>query len=183
MSSSSLCAPTSVMMLGLAIGPILGSVIISQTKDVLSVFYFSAGLHTCTFLIVIFLLPESLSKAARGLLAKQAEMKKAADDEREEAERSWEDEEDVDGQRDEDPNASGWSRLTSQRAQRKSKGTLKRALRKTFGFLSPLEIFWPGFVERLQGREEMLAKGRKRNWNLTLLAFGYGSAMCLLVSP
>lgn len=171
-----------VLMLGLAIGPVLGSFIIARTGDVLSVFYFSTVLHSAMFLVVLLFLPESLSKAARSLLVKQAEERRLALKERDLAERQWEGtgDDDDDGA---DANASGWSRLTTDQAMRRSKGTARRMTRRALGFLAPLEIFLPGYAAEEDDDDAtgLPTKGRKRNWNLTLLAIGYSGTLCLMV--
>lgn len=179
-----------VLMLGLAIGPVLGSAIIRRAHDVLAVFYFSTVLHSCMFLVVLFLLPESLSTAARSQLVKQAEDRRLAASERDAAERRWEgasdaicgeaadDEDEVD-----DVNASGWSRLTSDRTIRQSRGALRRLIRRAFGFLSPLEIFLPSFTDGSDDNQAVNKARRWPNWNLTLLAIGFSFSLCLQVRP
>ena len=176
-----------VLMLGLAIGPVLGSAIIRRAHDVLAVFYFSTVLHSCMFFVVLFLLPESLSVAARSQLVKQAEDRRLAATERDEAERRWEGESDAlcggeanDNEAD-DVNASGWSRLASDRTIRQSRGALRRTLRRAFGFLSPLEIFLPGFTDGSADDQAADKARRWPNWNLTLLAIGFSFSLCLQV--
>ena len=157
---------------GFSVGPILGTAFIKKTNDILSVFYFSTVLHTCMFLIVLFVLPESLSSEARSLLARVHDRTKADAFARDEAERAWE-RGDGEEEAEADADVSGWSRLSgvSQAvAGRKSRGQAKRVMRRALGFLEPLEIFLPKWNEET---------GRM-NWNLTFLAIGYSGIMAMM---
>lgn len=51
------------------------------------------------------------------------------------------------------------------------------SLKKTFRFLSPLSVFIPELVETSSNP----LKGRKRDWNLTLLAIAYGLTISIMV--
>lgn len=161
-----------VSMLGFALGPLLGSLIISYTQNVLSVFYFSAVLHLAILFIVLFFLPESLSPQAKNFFARTAEERKKQDQARDQAERDWEA---LHPEDEADEGVSGWSRLSQARGLgggRKGRGRMRRFRRSTFGFLAPLEVFAP----------RVDATGRK-NWNLTFLALGNIGLMMMMVGP
>lgn len=51
-----------VLFIGVAIGPTIGSLIIRLTANVLSVFYFATLMHAIYFMLVWFIIPESLSR-------------------------------------------------------------------------------------------------------------------------
>lgn len=53
---------------------------------------------------------------------------------------------------------------------RKGKGVAKRAVRRTFGFLAPLEIFLPKWNEETG----------TVNYNLTWLAVGHSCILCMM---
>lgn len=55
-------------------------------------------------------------------------------------------------------------------------GLLVRS-KRLFAFLSPLSIFLPETVDR----SENPLKGRKKNWDLTLVALGYGFVISIMV--
>lgn len=55
------------MYTGVAAGPVLGGLLIRSTGNILSVFYFASILHGVYAILVLFILPESLTRArARG---------------------------------------------------------------------------------------------------------------------
>jgi hypothetical protein len=168
-----------IMMVGIALGPIVGTAIIRQTGDILSVFYFSTATHIFMFFLVLFILPESLSASAKSFLSTAAAERKRTQAEQEELERRWEEEDTAD----EDAaaaaaGASGWSRMSGMGhtalGGRKGRGKLRRFAKRAFGFLEPLEIFMPK-------PDENDPTGRK-DWNLTFLAIGNAILMTTMVS-
>ncbi|KAF9039311.1 major facilitator superfamily domain-containing protein [Panaeolus papilionaceus] len=54
-----------LLLVGIALGPTIGSVIIAATHNTLSVFYFTAALHVLLALWAFLILPESVSKERR----------------------------------------------------------------------------------------------------------------------
>ncbi|CDZ97519.1 Predicted transporter ADD1 (major facilitator superfamily) [Phaffia rhodozyma] len=161
-----------VMMVGFALGPIVGAAIIRYSSDVLSVFYVACALHIFTLFIVLFILPESLSTGAKDSLAKMARVREHEIQNQEELERRWEEEEEED---DVLAGNSGWSRLSGvvqTRAAKRSRGVIRRLVKRVFGFLSPLAIFLPVV-------DENDPKGRK-NWNLTFVAMGLSFLMFMM---
>lgn len=153
----------------MSLGPILGTALIKKTGDILSVFYFSTMLHTAMLLVVLFILPESLSSEARSFLRRVQKRSKAEAFARDEAERAWEREDEGEA----DAEASGWSRISGVSGAvtgRKGKGVAKRAARRTFGFLAPLSIFLPRWDEETG----------EVNCNLTWLAVGYSCILCMM---
>lgn len=55
------------MFTGVAVGPVLGGLLIRSTGTILSVFYFASILHGIYAIFILFILPESLTRArARG---------------------------------------------------------------------------------------------------------------------
>lgn len=125
--------------------------------------------------IVLFILPESLSASAKSFLSHAAAERKKTEQDRLLAERAWEE---LDDDAAPAAGASGWSRLSGVGEMsfvgRKSRGNLRRAWRRAFSFLEPLELFLP----RVDENDPL---GRK-NWNLTLLAIGYGLVSLAVVS-
>ncbi|TYJ58953.1 hypothetical protein B9479_000389 [Cryptococcus floricola] len=166
-----------IMMAGFATGPVLGSMLISYTGNIMTPFYVNVLIHSVYIILILFLLPESLSSEARVILTKNAALAKDAAARREAAEREWEDEEVAndapraagDGNRESDPLLSGWSIVSATNPSRRRKrfaGNVRRTIRKTFSFLDPLTIFFPR-------TEEDAWTGRERkNWNMTIVGLG-----------
>lgn len=50
------------LFVGIAVGPTIGGLLISQTGDLLSVYYLAASIHLAYLVAVLFVVPESLSK-------------------------------------------------------------------------------------------------------------------------
>jgi len=50
------------LFVGVAVGPTIGGLLISQTGDLLSVYYLAASIHVVYLFSVLFIVPESLSK-------------------------------------------------------------------------------------------------------------------------
>ncbi|RPB05202.1 MFS general substrate transporter [Choiromyces venosus 120613-1] len=50
------------LFLGIAIGPVLGGLLIKKTNNILSVFYVALGAHAVFITYIMFIMPESLSK-------------------------------------------------------------------------------------------------------------------------
>ncbi|KAH7912214.1 MFS general substrate transporter [Hygrophoropsis aurantiaca] len=63
-----------LMFAGVALGPIIGGLLVRTTGSALAVFYFAAGLHALFFIYVGLIVPESLTNArARGARARYQE--------------------------------------------------------------------------------------------------------------
>ncbi|KAH0827047.1 major facilitator superfamily domain-containing protein [Lanmaoa asiatica] len=61
---------------GIAVGPILGGILMRFTGNILSVFYFASILHGAKTILILFVLPESLTRArARGARMRRKEEK------------------------------------------------------------------------------------------------------------
>ncbi|KIY31892.1 hypothetical protein I305_05525 [Cryptococcus gattii E566] len=176
------------MMAGFACGPVLGSILIQSTGDIMTPFYINLVLYSLSIPLVLFLLPESLSSDARLILAKRAQLAEDADARREAAEIEWEDEtlvlprvETNEGgehaQEEEDPLVSGRSLrldgMSGHLKRRKMMETIKRLGKKATGFLAPLGIFLPKIVEEDE-KEDEDGEGRvsgrvRREWNMTVM--------------
>ena len=62
--------------MGVALGPVLGGLLIHSTGNLLTVFYFACALHGISSIIVLFILPESLTPArARGARLRRSQEK------------------------------------------------------------------------------------------------------------
>ncbi|KIR68319.1 hypothetical protein I314_01819 [Cryptococcus bacillisporus CA1873] len=176
------------MMAGFACGPVLGSILIQSTGDIMTPFYINLVLYSLSIPLVLFLLPESLSSDARLILAKRARLAEDADARREAAEIEWEDETPVlpragmnergeHAQEEEDPLVSGRSLrldgMSGHLKRRKMMETIKRLGKKATGFLAPLGIFLPMIVEEDE-KEDEDGEGRvsgrvRREWNMTVM--------------
>nr|XP_019043904.1 hypothetical protein I302_07179 [Kwoniella bestiolae CBS 10118]OCF22834.1 hypothetical protein I302_07179 [Kwoniella bestiolae CBS 10118] len=120
-----------LFMAGFALGPVLGSMLITWSGDIMTPFYVNAIIYTLYIPLIVFLLPESLSSEARAQLAKNAKLAKEEASKRDQLEREWENETPFlpDGQGEEtDP-------------------------LKLFGFLQPLSIFIPSRKEGERHRD------------------------------
>lgn len=121
-------------------------------------FYVNVAIHATWPILLLFVLPESLSTEARAHLAKKAAIAAEERRRKDQLQRDWESEEVAS-----DPGASGWSRLnnaTGSRTGKKIAGSTKRFFKTVFHFLEPLTMFAP------QERED---GGKGKNWNLLLL--------------
>lgn len=78
------------VMSGFAVGPILGSALISATGNILAPFYVSVLVHFVFALSQRFILPESLSSDSRAALAKRAAAQRERQRTRHAAEIAWE---------------------------------------------------------------------------------------------
>lgn len=128
----------------MAVGPLLGGLLIRFTGHVLSAFYVATAVHTVYALLVWVAIPESLRKKD------MAEAKAKYNEEMHD--------------------------LARERDLNPTIGFLVK-LKRIFSFLSPLTIFTP-VIER--AGENPLKKPRK-NWNLALMALGYGSTVSVMV--
>lgn len=134
-------------------------------------FYINVCVHFTYLLLILLVLPESLSRHARQILQKTAQSAKDAAKHRERAEREWENATPLVEQDDpiNDVNISGFSRTTDgirhSKWRKRSTGTIKRFTKRIFNFLAPLAIFGPR--EKDDGR---------RDWNMTFV----GGAMFLV---
>lgn len=143
-------------------------------------FYVTVTVHIIATLLLRFLLPESLSTEARGVLQKRAKAASEAAREREAAERDWEESgyarialvDAADPQA--DPGASSLSRLSEMavrtRVSRRMLGNLRRLGRRAFVVVRPLAVFVP--TER---------DGRK-DYNLMLMGMTYFLMTFMIVS-
>ena len=133
----------SLLHIGMALGPSIGSLLIRFTGQVLSVFYLAGSLHLLYSCLVWFIMPESLTQGYMELAKTRY----------------------ADGLRTASPDSSN------------SFGFITNAQRLFF-FLRPLAILKPtGEVNR------NALKGRRKDWNLTLLAVAYGGfTVAVLVS-
>ncbi|KAL1406985.1 hypothetical protein Q8F55_006398 [Vanrija albida] len=145
---------------GSTIGPVLGSTLISTTGNILSPFHFSIVCQFILTILIRFLLPESLSREARGHLRRRAVAGHKAASEREAAERAWEDADDLDSSDD----GSAWSRVSSVRGRtkRRLQGNLRRFAKRLFAPLAALGVFLP---QKVDGK---LAASRQA-WSMTYI--------------
>jgi hypothetical protein len=122
-------------------------------------FYVALCVHAIWIVLLLTVLPESLSSQARSHLAKKAAAAANAAKRKEDLEREWESEHPSD-----DPNASGFSTGTATHSRRRKRlvGNSRRLFKRAFHFLEPLTIFIP--QERTDGKSG-------KDWNLTLVAF------------
>jgi MFS family permease len=115
-----------LLFCGIALGPTLGGLLISETGDLLSVFYIAAALHVVYLFMALFVVPESLTKEAALENAEVARMK---------------------AEQDAILLAKQEENMTPARKR------IHRILRTAFFFLSPLDIFVPHNVEGSRRRE------------------------------
>ena len=127
---------------GIALGPMIGGLLVRFTGQVLSVFYLAGCLHLMYSFLVWFIIPESLAKG-------HMELAKASY---------------ADNLPRADPDSSLVVKFT-------------RISQRLFSFLRPLAILGP--IEKVSGSA---LKGRKKDWNLTLLAVACGFTSTLIVS-
>lgn len=123
-------------------------------------FYIAVVVHAIWIVLLLTLLPESLSSQARAHLAKKAAATAETAKRKEDLEREWESEHPSDA-----PNESGFSQGGSAAHSRRRKrlvGNSRRFFKRAFHFLEPLTIFIP--KDRDDG-------GSGMDWNLTLVAF------------
>jgi len=121
-------------------------------------FYVNIAIHAVWPILLLFVLPESLSTEARAHLAKKAAIAAEENRRKDQLQRDWEGEEVAS-----DPGASGWSRLNNAAGSRTGKriaGITRRFFKRMFHFLEPLTMFAP--QERLDG-------GKGKNWNLLFI--------------
>ena len=160
-----------LMFMGLAAGPTLGSVIIRETGNILSVFYMATGAHFIYAIFVWFILPESLTRR-KMVKARQRYAEARAEEQRQIR------------QGREESGLGVWMLMT---------------LKSVFGFLSPLAVFAPvkipaGVVagcSRSRSRSNegsspdgtvgMRGQKKKRDLSLTLLAWAHGLSLMVMV--
>lgn len=130
---------------GMAVGPVLGGLLIRFTGHALSVFYVATAVHIVYALLIWVAIPESLTKKD------MAEAKAKYDEE--------------------------MCELARERDLNPTVGFLVK-LKRIFSFLSPLAIFMP----EIERADENPLKIPRRNWNLTLMAIGYGSTVSVVGS-
>ncbi|KAL7410748.1 major facilitator superfamily domain-containing protein [Mrakia frigida] len=163
-----------LMMLGIGIGPVLGTWFITlNSNNILSVFYLSTLLHI-SMLVLVFLLPESLSSETRSALIQAQDRLAAQEEARDEAERVWEREESRPHPRS-GGGAGGLEEMLRRLVGRKGWGVVRRTARSSVQFLSPLKVFLPS------AREETTWTGG-RSWNLTYLAAAQGAILLMMGS-
>jgi len=186
------------MMCGFSLGPVLGSILIKATGNILSVFYVGVCLYLVFLLFVLFVVPESLSSEARAALARAADAKALRARQKEQAEREWENETDDDDATDTagasdglsvpHGEESGWSRISvrttatnasrrSAKRRKKLRGMVRRFRRRALGFARPLGLFIPKDKEYRGPSGNVVIR---KDWNLTFLAMGTFFAATLL---
>lgn len=154
-------------------------------------FYFSVVIHTIYVILMLFVLPESLSSDSRQILKKHAEEAREAAKRQDALDRQWEATPAKAAARaagagagtEREPllhNDSTFSRISTSsnnaagvnhsRRRKKIVGNAKRTLRRVFAFLQPLTVFAPRETE----------DGRK-DWNLTKVGAGMFLIGCLMV--
>ncbi|WVO17128.1 hypothetical protein L204_104818 [Cryptococcus depauperatus] len=164
---------TGIMMGGFAAGPVLGSLLIQVSGNIMTPFYVNLLIHSVYTILIVLFLPESLSSQARLILSKKALLAKQAAERAETIGREWGDE--VPEVPNSEPNPtlneanlslSGWfsSNSTHLRGCKHIIGTLRRLLKHTFSFLDPLSIFLPKVVKNPWSRR------KTRDWRMTLVA-------------
>jgi hypothetical protein len=143
-------------------------------------FYLSVVIHVVFVLMILFVLPESLSSESRQILSKNAELARAAAKRQDAIDREWEA---TPRQRadpsERDPllhNDSSFSRVTGtnvthSRRRKRLVGNARRTFRKVFSFLQPLTVFAPRELE-----------DGSKDWNLTKVGMGMFLMGCLYVS-
>lgn len=122
-------------------------------------FYVNVVIHSVWPILVLFVLPESLSTEARAHLRKKAIAQADEQRRKDQLQRDWESEEVV-----HEPGSSGWRRLSTAAGSKTGKkiaGNTRRSLKRIFHFLEPLTTFAP--QERLDGRPG-------KDWNLVFIA-------------
>ena len=146
-------------------------------------FYVSLGFHVFWIIMIVFILPESLSTEARAHLRKVSKFARQAVRRQDALEREWEDESPT-GEMD-DPlssagpdgaGTSGWSRISNaghSRRRKKLVGNARRFTRRMFRFAQPMSIFLPH--ERTDGRSG-------RDWNLTAAGMTVFCTSIMMVS-
>ena len=150
-------------------------------------FYFSVCIHVIFMMLILFVLPESLSSESRQILQKNAEAARENARLKDAADREWESMP-VAAVRaaahananatERDPllqNDSTFSRISGtgvnhSRRRKKIVGNARRILRRMFAFLQPLSVFAPRETE----------DGGK-DWNLTKVGAGMFLIGCLMV--
>lgn len=144
-------------------------------------FYFSVCIHVIFMMLILFVLPESLSSESRQILKKNAEAARENSRLKDAADREWESMP-VRAVRaaasERDPllqNDSTFSRISGtgvnhSRRRKRIMGNARRVLRRMFAFLQPLSVFAPRETE----------EGVK-DWNLTKVGAGMFLIGCLMV--
>lgn len=143
-------------------------------------FYLSVAIHVSFILMILFVLPESLSSESRQILSKNAELARAAAKRQDAIDREWEATPRQRGDPNErDPllhNDSTFSRVsgtdaTHSRRRKRLVGNVRRVFRRLFAFLQPLTVFAPRETE-----------DGTTDWNLTKVGLGMFLMGCLYVS-
>ncbi|ORX39460.1 major facilitator superfamily domain-containing protein [Kockovaella imperatae] len=160
-----------ITMFGFASGPVLGSLLIKATGNIMIPFYANVILHIVSIPAYYFLLPESLSSEARRHLRKMAKISRLAEKRRDAMEREWENEDPDETEEPATPGVSGRRFSTAGHSRRRKRfvGNAKRLFRRMTRFARPLQVFAP--VER--------PDGRGKDYNLTLV--GLGMFVCSLM--
>lgn len=130
-------------------------------------FYINMCIHILYIPLFLFLLPESLSSEARMILDKNAKLAHQAANDRDAAEREWENETPAV----ELANPLEQRTATSSKRTKRLRGSLRRTFRRATGFLQPLAIFLPREME----------DGRK-DWSLTFVGCSISCMSMLYVS-
>lgn len=144
-------------------------------------FYFSVCIHVIFMMLILFVLPESLSSESRQILKKNAEVARENARLKDAADREWEstpvkavravaNERDPLLQGDSAFSRISGSDVNHSRRRKRLVGTARRILRRTFAFLQPLSVFAPRETE----------DGGK-DWNLTKVGAGMFLIGCLMV--
>ncbi|KAF8344283.1 major facilitator superfamily domain-containing protein [Cantharellus anzutake] len=131
-----------IVFVGMSLGPALGGIITSRTGNLLTPFYAATAGHVAYFLIMCFLVPESLSKRQMAISA-TAQRRKAVEDATSSS----------------DEIARGSSSLGT-------RARVTRVARASLGFLDPLIVFAP------VDRGDQMGSGLRKNldWNLSCVA-------------
>lgn len=154
-------------------------------------FYFSVCIHITFILLILFVLPESLSTESRQILKKTADVAREAAKRQDAADREWESvpkraaaaaagsssgteatERDHLLQNDSSFSRISGNGVNHSRRRKRLVGNARRILRRMFAFLQPLSVFAP---------REMEDGGK--DWNLTKVGAGMFLIGCLMVSP
>lgn len=144
---------TGLLFVGMGIGPTLGSILVHETRNLLSVFYAALAVHVLYAFWLWFVVPESLAPAA---------MRRNRERQRKREEMQGLDDTLISGHRN---NAEG--------ALMKGVNKISAGVRRTFAFLSPLSIFIPAQVHKSHGHDGKSSIWN-RDWSLTLVVVGYG---------
>ena len=150
-----------LLFVGMGIGPTLGSLLIHETHNPLSVFYGALVIHIVYAFWLWFVVPESLTPAA---MRRNRHRQKKREEAMDEDSLVISDHRSVDG-------------IIIQGVK-----TLSVGVKKTFAFLSPLSVFAPTPLYEHHDKHHIRDSFIwDRDWSLTLIVLSYGFSALLMV--